>query len=133
MCNVIPPDNIEELVNQYITLRDKLKASDDAHKLKTKEGREYLDILNGKLLERLMEVGGEGVKTKAGTVYRSTKKSATLSDGDAFRKWVQENEAFDLVDWRANATAISDFIDEHEVPPPGVNFSTTFIVGVRRK
>lgn len=130
---VIPlPDNIDELVGQYIKLRDKLKEADDAHKAKTKGARDHLERLNGKLLERLNEVGGDSVKTGHGTVYRSTKRSATIADGDTFRGFVIQNEAFDLVDWKANANAVDDFIKNEGTPPPGVNFSTTFQVGVRR-
>jgi hypothetical protein len=132
-CHVLPPDNIEELVAQYVRLRDKLKESDDAHKEKTKSAREYLELLNAKLLERLNDVGGESVKTAAGTVYRTTKRSATLADGDLFRNFVRSMELFDLVDWRANPTAVAEYVEENQVPPPGVNYSTTFTVGVRRK
>lgn len=127
-----PPQNIEELVEQFVKLRDRLKEADDDHKKKTKAAREYLDKLNGKLLERLNEIGGESVKTAAGTVYRTTRRSATIADGDAFRQFVIANEAFDIVDWRANATAVDDFIRSEGSPPPGVNFTTAFTVGVRR-
>lgn len=130
--HVAPPENIEELVAQYVRLRDKLKEADDAHKAKTKTARDYLEQLNGKLLDRLNDVGGESVKTGSGTVYRSTKKSATIADGGAFREYVIDNGKFDLVDWKANALAVSEFITEHSAPPPGINYSTAFTVGVRR-
>jgi hypothetical protein len=127
-----PPQNIEELVEQFVKLRDRLKEADDEHKKKTKDAREYLDKLNGKLLERLNEIGGESVKTAAGTVYRTTRRSATIADGDTFRQFVISTEGFDLVDWKANANAVDDFIKSEGTPPPGVNFTTAFTVGVRR-
>jgi len=126
------PDNIDILCQQYVVLRDKLREADDAHKEKTKAAREHLEKLNNKLLERLNEVGGDSVKTQSGTVYRSTKRSASIADGDAFRRFVIGGKHFDLVDWRANANAIDDFIKENDTPPPGINFSQHFIVGVRR-
>ena len=126
------PENIDDLVSQYVRLRDKIKEADDAHKDKTKNARAYLEQLNGRLLERLNDVGGESVKTAHGTVYRTTRRSASIADGDTFRQYVIENEQFDLVDWRANANAVDDFIKENGVQPPGVNFSTAFTVGVRR-
>ncbi len=126
------PDNIDELVDQVVRLRDKLKKADDAHKAKTATARSYKDQLEAKLLEKLNEVGGESVKTAHGTAYRTTRRSATIADGDAFRGYVIGNDAYDLVDWRANATAIDDFIKSAGSPPPGVNFSQTYTVGVRR-
>jgi hypothetical protein len=126
------PENVDQLVDQYVRLRDKLKEADDAHKKKTAAAREYLVMLNGKLLEQLAAVGGESVKTPHGTAYQSTKRSASIADGDAFREYVINNGEFDLVDWRANANAVDDFIKEHGAVPPGVNFSTMITVGVRR-
>lgn len=126
------PENIDELVDQYVRLRDKLKAADEAHKEKTKDAKAYLDQLNGRLLERLNDVGGESVKTPHGTVYRTTRRSATIADGDTFRKYVIDNEQFDLVDWKANANAVDDFIKEQGVQPPGVNYTQAYTVGVRR-
>lgn len=126
------PDNVDELVSQYVRLRDRIKEADDAHKKKTAGARELLEKLNGKMLERLNDLGGESVKTSAGTVYRTTKKSASIADGDLFRGWVIENGAYDVVDWKANANAVEDFIKAEGTPPPGVNYSQTYLVGVRR-
>lgn len=131
--NQIPlPDNVDELVAQYVKLRDRIKEADDAHKKKTAGARELLDRLNGKMLERLNDLGGDSVKTSSGTVYRTTKKSASIADGDLFRGWVIENGAYDVVDWKANANAVEDFIKAEGTPPPGVNYSQTYLVGVRR-
>ncbi len=126
------PENIDDLVAQMVKVRDKLKEADDAHKAKTKVARDYKEALEGKLLSKLNEVGGESVKTSSGTVYRTTRRSATIADGDRFRSFVIGQEAFDLVDWKANANAVDDFIKSEGSPPPGVNFSTAFTVGVRR-
>lgn len=126
------PDNIDDLVSRYVKLRDTIKAADDAHKKKTEVARAYLEKLNGKLLEKLNEVGGESVKTASGTAYRTTRRSASIADGDVFRSFIIDNGHFDLVDWRANAVAVDDFIKDNGVSPPGINYSETFTVGVRR-
>lgn len=126
------PDSIDELVGQMVKLRDTLKEADEAHKAKTAVARAYKEQIEGKLLEKLNEIGGESVKTEHGTAYRTTRRSASIADGDAFRSFVIGNDAYDLVDWRANANAVDDFIKSAGTPPPGVNFSTAFTVGVRR-
>ena len=126
------PATIDELVSQYVRLRDKIKEADDAHKAKLKDAKEHLEHLNNTLLERLNDVGGESVKTSSGTVYRTTRRSASIADGETFRRFVIDNNAFDLVDWKANPLAVDDFIKAEQAPPPGVNFTTAFTVGVRR-
>lgn len=126
------PDTIDALVEQMVKTRDRLKEADDAHKEKTKVARDYKERLEAALLAKLNEVGGESVKTAHGTVYRTTRRSATIADGAVFREFVIGNEAFDLVDWKANANAVDDFIKNEGTPPPGVNYSTAYTVGVRR-
>lgn len=128
----VPPSNMNQLVDQYVKLRDKIKVADDAHKTKLKPAREYLALLESKLMDQLNQIGGDSVKTPHGTAYRTTRRSATIADGKVFRDYVIANAEFDLVDWKANATAVDDHIKNNQVPPPGVNFVTAFTVGVRR-
>lgn len=127
-----PTVDIAKRVAQYVQLRDEIKKKDDEHKEAMRPFRETLDRLNSVLLEHLNSVGGESVRTGAGTVYRSEKKSASLADPDAFMRYVIQHEEWDLMDRKANVTAVADYIAEHGAQPPGVNFSTTFQVGVRR-
>jgi len=75
---------------------------------------------------------GNSIATDAGTAYRTEKKSASLADSEAFMNYVIANQAFDLLDRKANVTAVEEHIKENDAPPPGVNFSSTFVVGVRR-
>lgn len=124
--------NIHKRVEQYVKLRDMIKARDDEHKKEMKPLKDTLEQLNGVLLQHVISVGGNSVATDAGTVYRTEKKSASLADADAFMNFVVANKAFDLLDRKANVTAVESFIEENNAPPPGVNFSSTFIVGVRR-
>jgi hypothetical protein len=126
------PDTIDALVEQMVKVRDKLKEADDAHKEKTKVARDYKEQIEAALLAKLNDVGGESVKTAHGTVYRTTRRSATIADGGVFREFVIDSEAFDLVDWKANANAVDDFIKNEGTPPPGVNYTTAYTVGVRR-
>jgi len=124
--------DINALVAEYVTLRDEIKNREAEQKLELKPLKETLEGLNTNLLERLNDVGGNSIATDSGTVYRTEKKSASLADPKAFMDYVVENDAFDLLDRKANVTAVAEFIKENNAPPPGVNFSSTYIVGVRR-
>jgi hypothetical protein len=128
-----PTVDISKRVDQYVRLRDLIKEKEEAHKAEIKPFKEMLDKLNAVLLEHLNTINGESVRTETGTVYRTEKKSAALADPDAFMRYVIGNEQWDLLDRKANVTAVADFIEENNEAPPGVNFSTTYVVGVRRK
>jgi hypothetical protein len=126
------PARFDDLVQLYIKLRDKIKEADDAHAAKMKPSKAYLERLNSALLAGLNATGQDAAKTPYGTAYRSSRKSASIADGTVFREFVIANQYWDLLDWKANATAVADFIASGS-PPPGINFTTTFTAGVRRE
>jgi len=47
-------------------------------------------------------------------------------------KFVVDNNKFELLDRRANATAVKDYVAANNVLPPGCNLSAICTVGVRR-
>jgi hypothetical protein len=124
--------DIATRVAQYVKLRDKIKAKEAEQKAELKPLKDTLEQLNAVLLAHLNQVGGNSVTTDGGTVYRTEKKSASLADAQAFMDFVVANQAFDLLDRKANVSAVEEYIRENDAPPPGVNFSSTFVVGVRR-
>lgn len=127
------PLGIDKRVEQYVRLRDKINEIKKRQKEELAPFNEALERLNGMLLEGLDLAGGNSIATAAGTVYRTEKRSATIADAEIFRKYVIDNEAWDLVDIKANVTATVEFIDDHQKPPPGVNYNSHYEVGVRRK
>jgi hypothetical protein len=124
--------DIAKRVEQFVKLRDKIGEIKNRQKNELKPYNETLAKLNGVLLAHLNSVNGNSISTDAGTVYRTEKKSASLADADAFMQFVVTNNAFDLLDRKANVTAVEDYINEHKSSPPGVNYSSTFVAGVRR-
>jgi hypothetical protein len=124
--------DINKRIEQYIKLRDKIAEIKKRQKDELKPYNETLEKLNAVLLAHLNTVNGNSVSSDAGVAYRSEKKSASLADADAFMQFVITNNAFDLLDRKANVTAVEDFIAANNTPPPGVNYSSTFVAGVRR-
>lgn len=119
-------------VEQYIKLRDHIKSITEKHEAELAPFKDLLERMNAAMLQRLNDLGGDSLKTEKGTVYRTERKAASIADADAFMDFVVANNAWDLLDRKANKTAVEDFIKNHDTPPPGVNFTKTFVVGVRR-
>lgn len=124
----------DELLDRYTRLRDALRMADDRHKQKTAPAREMMDSMEAEMLDRLNKLKVDSVKSKVfGTFYKTHTKSATLADPSAFKDYVIANAKWELADWKANATAVADFIQEHDGNvPPGVNYRVTWKVGVRK-
>lgn len=123
---------VETRVAQYVAIRDKVKEMDEEHEKKRAPLLELQNMLSGWLQQHLEKFGSESVRTAAGTVYLSTRFTASLADPDTFMKFVIEHNRFELMDRRANATAVKDYVQERGVLPPGVNLNGIKTVGVRR-
>lgn len=125
--------DVEKRVDQFIKLRD-LKAEMKArHDAELKPLNDVMDMVKEELKTALNQINGQNIKTAAGTVSLTTKVSASAADINAFWTWVITQGAFDMIDKKPNVTAITDYVNQHGVPPPGVNYSTFLDVGVRRK
>lgn len=139
-----PPIDFEKRVAQFVKLRDLIKKKDDEHKEQMRPIRDLLEKLNSVLLDHLNQTGAESAATLAGTVYKTSKKSASMADKSAFWAWVVATGDWDLIDFKANPVAVEEFINKQveaakddpsivPSPPPGINYSVTNVVGVRRK
>src|ERR1017187_7438939 len=113
----------EKRIAKFIEIRDMLKAMDEAHDKAKEPLLEVRDWLTGWMQEFLDKTGAESVKTAAGTCYSTTRYTASLADPQAFMSYVIENSKWDLIDRKANATAVRDYVAETGALPPGVNLS----------
>lgn len=119
-------------VKQAIDLRDKIKT---IQKRQKEELRPYLEVqekLEMLILSWLNATNSKNVATEHGTAYITTRNSATVADMEVFWQFVQEKGLYDLIDKRANAPAVAEFIEANGSAPPGVNFRQMQDVNVRR-
>jgi hypothetical protein len=123
-----------EMVAQYIQLRDQKKAAEEQYNefMRVQYG-EPMEALEAKLLELLNALGIDQIACSLGTVYRKLSTSVTVADSREFRRHVIGDEAWDLLDWRANKTAVNDIVDRNEPLPPGINRTTFMTIHIRRK
>lgn len=126
------PLDLAKLIDQFVALRDRKRELEREHKAALKPYDEVMDAIGARLLKHMQDTNADHVATPGGTAYQTTKPSATIRDGAAFREYVVEQGMFDLVDWRANAKAVFEFIDNHGYIPPGLNTSSYTKVQVRR-
>jgi hypothetical protein len=123
-----------ELVAKYIALRDQKEAATAKFKeFMTAHYEGPMELLEAQLLDTLNKLGVESIASSNGTVYKSLSTSVTVADAREFRRHVIGGEEWELIDWRANKTAINNIIDEGGVLPPGINRSAFYKVNIRRK
>lgn len=128
-----PQIDVEKRVGQYVQLRD-LKAEMEAkHEEELKPVKQTMLMIEEELKMALNTMNATNMKTTQGTVSITNKASASAADLNAFWTWVVTQGAFDMLDRKPNVTAITEYVNQNGVPPPGVNYSIRVGIGVRRK
>lgn len=126
------PATVDKRVAQYIQVRDAISSLKEKHEAELKPLVETQNLLTGWLQEFMDAAGAENVKTSHGTCYQSTRYTASLADPEAFMNFVKSTSNYDLLDRKANVTAVREYVDGNNALPPGVNLSAIKTVGVRR-
>jgi hypothetical protein len=127
-----PTTNVEQVIKAYVQLRDWIAEQKRVYEERIEPRKAQLEQLNTILLRYLNTTKQQSARTNAGTAYKKLWTSATIADKEAFRRHVIGTEDWDLIDWRANKTAVAEAVENNKEAPPGVDFSQGYDVGVRR-
>lgn len=121
-----------QLVEKYVKIRDALAAAKEAFDAETARMKAALGKIEAVFEKQLLDSGAESIKTEHGTFYTKTRSSASLSDREAFYKFAVDTDNLYAVDMKANAKAVRELL-EQGIEVPGVNYSESKVVNVRRK
>jgi hypothetical protein len=122
----------DQAVRAYITIRDKVAEIKARQKNELAPYNAALEKLEGVMMTMLSKAGVESLRTSAGTAYVTERTSVTVADKSVFMDYITNNSAFDLLDVRANKTAVEGFLAEHQDLPPGLNIRREAAVNFRR-
>jgi hypothetical protein len=122
----------EKRAAQYVQARDLKKSIQEKHKQELAPLNDIMEKLEALFLRELHASNQESAKSGAGTVYLTTRKTASLENPDEFMSYVIGGEHWDLLDRKANALAVEEFLCTNGALPPGVKFSQSQEIGVRR-
>lgn len=128
----VVPLTTAQMIEKFIQLRDKVDEIKKKHAEQLKPYQEVMQKLEGALMLALDQAGVDNMKCDAGTVYKSTSTSVTVQHWSETLKYIQENEAWDLLEARVSKTAANAIIEESGNPIPGVNVSEAIVLRVRR-
>ena len=126
--------NAEQLVTIYIKMRDarvKLQREFDEADGRIKEQQEQVTQA---LLEMCKETGAEGLRTPAGSVFKTIKTRYWTSDWGSMKQFIKDHDAIDLMEQRVHQTNMKHFLEENpNLMPPGMNVDSRYSITVRRK
>lgn len=126
------PINIDEVVAEFVQLRDRKSANRQAYLKREKEITDQMDQLQAKLLQALNEINASSVNTTHGTAIRNKKVRYYAPDRAAFEQFVLDYEAPFLYEPRIAQGAYREFIEQHPELTPPVAADAKYVVTVRR-
>jgi hypothetical protein len=119
------------LVECYIALRDRRGRRKAEYEVADEADKKTQAALEGLLLKRFAAEGVESVRCPAGTAFRASAISASVTDRDTFFTWACENNEH-MLDIRVNRSVLQTYREETQSIPPGINFAEASVLRVRR-
>ena len=91
---------LDELVKVYLTIRNERERLEAEWSVKDKELKQELDVLAQTFMVHCNESNAKSIRTDYGTIMRKLNERYTVSDGEAFRKFVMDNQMPELLEAR---------------------------------
>ena len=131
---VVTPDvSAEKLAEIYVKVRDARNALKERFEEEDTVLKEQLDTLASKMLELCKDIDADSIRTSAGTIIRKVDTRYWTTDWDAMYQFVEENDAFPLLEKRIHQTNMKQFLEEHpDKLPVGLQADSKYTIVVRR-
>ena len=91
------------------------------------------DTVKTAIKDEMLRLGVKSVRTDGGTISLSTKTRYNTDDWDAFKEFIKENDALELLEKRISQSNMATFLEENPGKvPAGLNSFTEYAVSVRK-
>lgn len=118
---------IGELIDKMFELREKKRELNE----QIKTINEAIEAVEGSIITQ-MEL--EGITRATGTKATASIKAdiyPSVTDKEAFAKWLVKNKRFELLPARANAAPIREMLKADNITPPGIEIYTKTRLNLR--
>lgn len=123
----------DKLVRAFLRIRDARGALKDEYEKKDADLKAKSLMIEVSLLDFLNKNKLDSVRTKDATFYKQEEFNPACADWDALYKWIEKNDAFDILEKRIKKTFVREYMEEHKgAPPPGVTVHREYVVRVRK-
>ncbi len=123
---------IDALVERYIKLRDRKQELKAGYEASVANIDAAMTRVEAHLQGTLNDLGAESMRTAFGTVYQSVRTSASCADWDSLLPWIQGGGHWSALEHRVSKSFVEAYKNENNDLPPGVNWSETRTVNIRR-
>lgn len=124
--------DIEAVVRKYVECRDACERIDKETKGRKAPLEAAMKTLETVFMKLCNDQGVTQFKTDAGTAFIQTVTRCASPDFEATLKHIVDTGEFNLLNRSVNKTAVAEYIEKHEQPPPGVSWTVSREIQVRR-
>lgn len=123
----------EKLADIYIKIRDARAALKERFEAEDSTLKEQQDLLAEKMLDLCRDIDADSIKTPAGTIIRKVDTRYWTTDWDSMYEFIEEHEAFPLLEKRLHQTNMRQFLEENpDLLPAGLQADSKYTIVVRR-
>lgn len=135
MQEATPPETvpIDKLAKVYRKIQAKLQKLTADYETEFEKLQAQRAVVKTALKDQLLALGIKSVNTVEGTVILGTSTRYYTQDWDAFKQFVLDNDALELLERRIAQTNMATFLKENPgVVPPGLNSNSEYTISVRK-
>jgi len=123
----------DKLAEVYIKIRDKRAELKEQYEAEDEGLKSQQEMLAEKMLDLCKDLNADSIKTPAGTIIRKVDTRYWTTDWDSMYQFIQENDAYPLLEKRLHQTNLKQFLEENpDLLPAGLQADSKYTVVVRR-
>jgi predicted transcriptional regulator len=127
------PLPMDKLAKVYRKIRDHIQTITKEHETEVAALKAQQDEIANAMREQMKALGVKSVRTEHGTVTMSMKTRYMSQDWDAFKTFMVENDALDLVERRISQLNMAKFLEENpDNIPPGLSSESEYAITVKK-
>lgn len=124
---------MDKLARVYRKMQTRIQTLTATYETEVEVLKAQQEAVKTALKDQMLALGVKSVNTAEGTVILSTKTRYSTQDWDAFKDFIKENDAIDLLEKRIAQTNMATFLGENPtLVPPGLNSNSEYNIIVRR-
>jgi hypothetical protein len=126
-------ENTEQLVVQYIKLREAIYDLEEKHEAAVKVLKDEQDKISDQLVSVCNTLNADSIRTPAGTISRTVSTRYWVSDWENMYNFIREHDAVHLLERRVHSTHMKQFLEENpDLLPIGLQVDSRYTVRVRK-
>ena len=124
---------MDKLARVYRKMQTRIQTLTATYETEVEVLKAQQEAVKTALKDQMLALGVKSVNTAEGTVILSTKTRYSTQYWDAFKDFIKENDAIDLLEKRIAQTNMATFLGENPtLVPPGLNSNSEYSISVRK-